>query len=152
MNKKIREQLVQKAMEAAANSYAPYSKFHVGAALLAAAQPAGIPRRKRSGSIADRQHVIISGANIENASYGLTICAERAALASAITAGYRRFKAIAVVVSGKKPVGPCGACLQALAEFCRPDLIVLVAAAARPDKIIIYKLRDLLPHTFRFRP
>lgn len=135
MNEKLQRRLVTEAKKAAEKSYAPYSKFHVGAALLAAG-------KKR----------IITGANIENASYGLTICAERAALASAVAAGFRRFEAIAVVVSGKKPVVPCGACLQALAEFCKSDLIVLAASAARPGKIKFFKLRDLLPHLFRFRP
>lgn len=134
MNEKLHHQLVTEAIASAKKSYAPYSKFHVGAALLVAGK-----------------HLIITGCNVENASYGLTLCAERAALASAVAAGFRRFKAIAVVVSGRKPVVPCGACLQALAEFCKPDFIVLAASATRPDKIKIFKLRDLLPHAFRFR-
>ena len=131
MNKKLQDQLIEKAVEAAKKSYAPYSKLHVGAALLVAG-------KKR----------IITGVNVENASYGLTICAERAALAAAVSAGYRRFEAIAVAVSGKKSVVPCGACLQALAEFCKPDLIVFAATAARPAKVKIFKLRDLLPYVF----
>ena len=153
MNKKLQDQLIKKAAEAAEKSYAPYSKFHVGAALLVAGKKC-----------------IITGGNVENASFGLTICAERAALAAAVSAGHRRFEAIAVAASGTqasptrrrealwrsagrgKPVVPCGACLQALAEFCKPDLIVLVASAIRPDKIKIFKLRDLLPHAFRFWP
>lgn len=134
MNKKLQDQLVEKAAEAAKKSYAPYSKFHVGAALLVAG-------KKR----------IITGCNVENASFGLTICAERSALAAAISAGHRRFEAIAVVAPGGKTIVPCGACLQALAEFCRPDLIVLAASAVRPDKIKIFKLRDLLPLAFHFR-
>ncbi len=135
MNKKLQNRLVKKALEASRNSYAPYSGLRVGAALLVAGQ-------KR----------IISGGNVENASYGLTICAERTALGAAVTAGHRKFEAIAVVASGKTILVPCGACLQALAEFCPPDLVVLAAAAERPGKPEIYKLRDLLPRAFRFRP
>lgn len=131
----MQRELVDKATEAAGKSYAPYSRFHVGAALLTAG----------------KKHHVITGGNVENASYGLTICAERSALAAAVSAGHRRFEAVAIAVSGGKIVVPCGACLQALAEFCRPDLIVLLAAATRPDKIKVFKLRDLLPHAFRFR-
>lgn len=127
-------QLVGKAAEAAKKSYAPYSKFHVGAALL-------ITGGK----------TVVTGGNVENASFGLTICAERAALATAVSAGFRRFEVIAIAASGGKPVVPCGACLQALAEFCTPDLIVLTAAVARPARIKVFKLRDLLPHAFCFR-
>lgn len=132
MNKKLQDQLIEKAAEAARKSYVPYSKFHVGAALLTAGK-----------------YHIITGGNVENASYGLTLCAERAALVSAIAAGFRRFKAIAVVVSGEKPAVPCGACLQALAEFCKPDLIIITACAAGPARIKIFKLHDLLPRAFR---
>ena len=134
MNKKLQRELVEKAAEAAKKSYAPYSKLRVGAALL-------ISGRK----------TFITGGNVENASYGLTVCAERSALVAAVSAGYRHFEAIAVVASGKKTLVPCGACLQALAEFCRPDLIVLAASSARPAAVRVYKLRDLLPHAFRFR-
>ena len=134
MNKKLHGQLIQKAIEAAKKSYAPYSKFQVGAALLTAG----------------KRH-IVTGANVENASYGLTICAERAALSAAVSAGFRRFEAIAVATGGGKIAVPCGACLQALAEFCKPDLIVLAVTAAEPARIKIFKLRDLLPHVFRFR-
>jgi cytidine deaminase len=135
MNKKLQRQLITAAAKAAGKSYAPYSRFHVGAALLVAG-------KKR----------IITGGNVENASYGLTICAERAALSAAVSAGYRRFKAVAVVVSGKNIVVPCGACLQALAEFCQPDLIVLAATATSPARIKIFKLCDLLPRVFKFLP
>lgn len=132
MKKKLQDQLIKKAAEAAEKSYAPYSKFNVGAALLTAGK-----------------HHIITGCNVENASYGLTICAERTALAAAVSSGHRRFEAIAVAASGRKPVVPCGACLQALAEFCKPDLIVLVATTARPAKIKFFELRDLLPYVFQ---
>jgi len=133
MEKKMQRQLVKEAARALHRAYAPYSKYHVGAALLTT-------ERKR----------IVSGCNVENASYGLTICAERAALAAAVAAGYRRFRALAVVVSGKKrKMPPCGACLQVLAEFCGPDFQIFTAASDQPDKINVYRLRDLLPHVFR---
>ena len=138
MNFKLRDKLIEKALEAARKSYAPYSKFHVGAALLVTGKK-----------------LIITGCNVENASYGLTICAERAALASAVSAGHRRFDAIAVVTLGArslprqgKTVVPCGACLQALAEFCGPGFIVIAVSASKPSGIKIFKLRDLLPRAF----
>lgn len=133
-NNKWQYELVVKAAEAARNAYAPYSKFHVGAALLTAGK-----------------HCVLTGCNVENASFGLTICAERAALAAAVAAGFRRFEAIAVVFSGRKAIVPCGACLQALAEFCKPDFVVLAAAATRAEKISVYTLHDLLPCVFRFQ-
>ncbi|MDD5484286.1 MAG: cytidine deaminase [Kiritimatiellae bacterium] len=132
--KMLRSRLVASAVSAAGNAYAPYSKLSVGAALLVAGC-----------------NLIVTGANVENASYGLTLCAERAALAAAVSAGYRRFAAIAVAASGRRPAVPCGACLQALAEFCGPDLIVLTAAGASPGRVRIFKLRDLLPRAFCFR-
>jgi len=131
-------------------SYAPYSRFCVGAALLT------------------REGRIFQGCNVENASYGLTLCAERTALGAAVAAGHRRFTAIAVVSSEApceaKPCGkpqglakkgghtapmPCGACLQALAEFCRPDFVIVTAAARNPAAMAIYPLKDLLPRAFR---
>lgn len=129
---KWQRELVDKAAQAARQAYAPYSKLRVGAALLIA-----------------EGHYILTGCNVENASFGLTICAERAALAAAVAAGFRRFKAIAVVSPGKKIIVPCGACLQALAEFCEPDFMVLGAATARREKINVTTLRDLLPCVFR---
>lgn len=94
---------------------------------------------------------VVTGVNVENASYGLTICAERSALAAAISAGYRRFKALAVVVPGKKAARPpCGACLQALAEFCGPDFPVIAGSAASAGGMRVFRLRELLPHVFRF--
>lgn len=134
MNKIFQRQLIKKAADAAKNSYAPYSKLRVGAALLT-----------------EGERRILTGCNVENASFGLTICAERAALAAAVAAGFRCFEAMAVATSGRSAVVPCGACLQVLAEFCKPDLIVLTADAAKPARIKIFTLRDLLPHAFRFR-
>jgi cytidine deaminase len=100
--------LYKRAYEAAFGAYAPYSKFRVGAALL-------LP----DGSI-------ITGVNIENRSYGLTNCAERTALFTAVAAGYRTFIAIAIATPDSSyPVSPCGACRQVLSEFAQPDTPVI---------------------------
>lgn len=94
------EELFGRALAAAGNSYSPYSRFRVGAAILC-----------DDGSV-------VTGANIENRSYGLTICAERSAVASAVSAGRRGFKAIAIATPDSSyPVSPCGACRQVLSEF-----------------------------------
>lgn len=93
--------LLQKSREALTKAYCPYSKFAVGAALLC-----------EDGNI-------ITGCNVENASYGLTMCAERTAIFKAVSEGYKKFKAIAIVSSSESNdfIGPCGACRQVLAEF-----------------------------------
>ena len=150
MTSNQQKNLIKKAVTAMRRSYAPYSRFCVGAALLT------------------REGRIFQGCNVENASYGLTLCAERTALGAAVAAGHRRFTAIAVVSSEApceaKPCGkpqglakkgghtapmPCGACLQALAEFCRPDFVIVTAAARNPAAMAIYPLKDLLPRAFR---
>lgn len=112
-------------------AYAPYSRFCVGAALLT------------------RDGHIFQGCNVENASYGLALCAERTALGAAIAAGQSHFTAIAIVSSGQTAPIPCGACLQVLAEFCRPDFVILTAAARNPAATTAYNLKDLLPRAFR---
>jgi cytidine deaminase len=130
MNKQTEQQLVREAAAAMRNAYAPYSRFRVGAALLAA-----------NGRI-------FKGCNMENASYGLTICAERSAFAAAIAAGARKFKGLAVVVKGKKPAYPCGACLQVMAEFCGAEFPVLLAGTANMRQAVRFRLGDLLPRRF----
>lgn len=107
--------------------YAPYSKFRVGAALLAS-----------SGKV-------YHGSNVENASYGLTVCAERVAFFNAVSAGERRFVAIAVVSDGAAT--PCGACRQVMAEFA-PKLRILVAEAKRRGPVRTFLLDELLPSRF----
>ena len=117
------------ATAARGNAYAPYSAYLVGAAV-----------RTASGRV-------FTGANVENASYGLTLCAERAAIAAAVNAGERRLSAIAVVTQSEPPAAPCGMCRQTLAEFAGDDLeIVLVSASGKRLKTT---LGALLPHAFR---
>jgi cytidine deaminase len=130
---RLKNRLLAAAAAAALKSYAPYSKLKVGATLLV-----------KGG------RVMVGGCNVENASFGLTICAERAALSTAVSAGFRRFQALAVVVRGKASAVPCGACLQVLSEFCSPDMPVFTAAAGRRDRIKMYRLGDLLPNVFKF--
>lgn len=124
------EKLIEEALRAKENAYAPYSKFKVGAALLTL-----------SGNI-------YRGANVENASYGLTVCAERIAIFNAVVSGERNFLAIAVV-SNADPIPPCGACLQVLNEFSPQMTIILRGKRGKVEK---YKLKELLPKGFIFEP
>ncbi|HSD30941.1 MAG TPA: cytidine deaminase [Gemmatimonadales bacterium] len=120
------DELVRRAQAVMENAYAPYSNFHVGAAIEA-----------DDGSI----HV---GCNVENASYGLTICAERMAVGAAVAAGKRHLVRIAVASAVEPPATPCGACRQLLAEFGL-DLEII---AAGPTSRRRWRLRDLLPEAF----
>ena len=126
-----KEILVEAAKGAMMKAYAPYSGFFVGAALLC-----------RNGKI-------YSGANIENSSYGVTSCAERTALFSAVFAGERDFEAIAIVGGRGGEIrefcAPCGICRQALCEFCDPELNIYLYDG---EKIKEYTLGELLPHGF----
>jgi cytidine deaminase len=128
MNKQT---LLKMAVSAAKKAYCPYSKFRVGAALLAS-----------NGKV-------FTGCNVENASYGLTICAERAAFAAAIAASVRKFKAIAIVASGKKIPYPCGACRQVMSEFCNRDFAVYCAPIRNLKKSEELRLGTLLPKGFK---
>lgn len=120
------EDLIAKALEVRGNSYSPYSNFAVSAALLTVAGK------------------VFTGVNVENASYGLTICAERVAIATAVAAGEKEFQTIAVVVKGGG--SPCGACRQVLNEFA-PDLRVLMAD--EDGKLVkTSTLGELLPDAF----
>lgn len=109
-------------------AYAPYSRFKVGAALLS------------------KDGRIFTGCNIENSSYGLTICAERVALAKAVSEGYREFTAIAIASDAATKITPCGACLQMLNEFA-PNLKVVTRFRGR--KSASCPLKRLLPRGFR---
>ena len=121
------EALVEAAKAARLNAYAPYSGYRVGAALLTAAGE------------------IYTGTNVENASYGLTICAERVAIGSAIAEGERDFVAIAVVTESDPPATPCGACRQVLAEF-GPTLDVVCASTHGTRAT--HTIASLLPESF----
>ncbi len=137
MTEETKSKLIQKAFEARRGSYSPYSRFQVGAALLTS----------------DGQ--IFQGANIENASYGATICAERTAAVKAAFSGSREFIAIAVVGSQEgaedKDMAyayPCGICRQFLREFLPPAGDMLVLVAKSPDQYEETTLNALLPHSF----
>jgi len=129
MREETKTKLVAAAMQARARAVAPYSGFPVGAALLA-----------RSGQI-------VSGANVESVSYGLTCCAERVALFKALTDGVRDIQAIAVVARYRHGPTPCGACRQLLMEFA-PEALVLLADSARPKHYRQYSVKELLPESF----
>jgi cytidine deaminase len=121
------EELERAAAAAANAAYSPYSKVRVGAALLAA------------------DGRLFTGCNVENASYGLTICAERVAAAAAVAAGSRHWRAIAITSNRDEPLMPCGACRQFLFEFGRDlDVHVRGAAGAR----LVARLSELLPRPF----
>jgi cytidine deaminase len=120
--------LIDAARDARAGAYVPYSRFRVGAAL-----------RTADGSV-------ITGANVENAAYPATICAERVALTYAVTHGQRSFAALAVMGTGPAVCTPCGTCRQMLYEFA-PDLVVLAAGDAGAVERYVLS-GDLLPHGF----
>ena len=97
---------------------------------------------------AGRSGKIFSGCNVENASYGATICAERTAICSAVAAGKKKFTMLAIATGGKEPAPPCGICLQFMTEFCEDLPIILVAE--KSGKIKKTSLKKLLPIRFRF--
>jgi cytidine deaminase len=121
--------LEAKALAALRRAYAPYSKFHVGAAV------------QMSGQTYD-------GANIENASYGLAICAERTAIFAAVNAGSTRLEAVAVCSESSPPASPCGACRQVLWEFAADPAAVTVVAFNRGGERRSWTLAQLLPDGF----
>lgn len=120
--------MVKIAKESANRAYTPYSKFKVGAAILT-----------KTGKI-------YSGCNIENVSYGLTICAERVAIFKALSEGERNFSQLIIYSQTKDFTMPCGACLQVLAQFCRNLKIIIVNQSLKKKT---YQLKNLLPKSFR---
>lgn len=123
------QQLVDAALDVRLRAHAPYSQFLVGAAIRTAAG------------------TMFRGCNVENASYGLTNCAERTAVFSAVAAGEHEFARLAIASVGG--VSPCGACRQVLAEFA-PNLAILLVDADRPEQVAEVSLADLLPGRFVF--
>ncbi len=121
--------LIEEARKARENAVAPFSKFKVGAAL-----------RTKAGKI-------YHGCNVENCTYGLTVCAERVALLSALAAGDREFAAIAVVTQSDEPSTPCGPCRQLMWEYCGD---IDVTLANLKGQRVEYKLSTLFPHPFSF--
>jgi cytidine deaminase len=121
--------LIEKAIEAMNKAYAPYSSFKVGAALLT-----------KSGRI-------FTGCNVENASFGLSICAERVAIFSAVSAGELQFEKLVVVANTDSPVSPCGACRQVMSEF--GDFEVLLVNTR--GELVRTRVSELLPRAFKLK-
>ncbi|MBI1915310.1 MAG: cytidine deaminase [Planctomycetes bacterium] len=122
--------LLEAARSARLHAYAPFSKFQVGAAL------------------ETTEGVVITGCNVENATYGLTVCAERVALFKAISEGHRTFRRIAIVADTESPTPPCGACRQLLWEFGGDLEIILGNLTQETGR---YRLKDLFPLPFDAR-
>ena len=130
MTESLRRELIAAAREAQASAYAPYSNFTVGAAVLVS-----------DGSI-------YRGCNVENASFGLTVCAERIALFNAISDGRLDIVAVAVVTSAPRLCKPCGACRQVIAEFSQADNPIIVLSATHSGEAELQTIADLLPDNF----
>lgn len=134
LTKEEEQALIQAAKDARENSYSPYSHFKVGAAVLTS------------------DGKIFTGTNIENSSYGLTICAERSALFAAVGMGARKFRALALITqktAGAKFNSPCGACRQVMGEFFSPSTPIYMAVI-NGKKVEVYKktLKEILPFPF----
>jgi cytidine deaminase len=121
--------LIEKAIEAMHKAYAPYSSFKVGAALLT-----------KSGRI-------FTGCNVENASFGLSICAERVAIFSAVSAGELQFEKLVVVANTGSPVSPCGACRQVMSEFGDFEILLVNTRG----EVVRTRVSELLPRAFKLK-
>lgn len=122
------QELVECARRAMQFSYSPYSKFAVGAALVT------------------EDNEIILGCNVENASYGLSNCAERTAIFKAVSDGKKRFKKLIVIGNTDEPISPCGACRQVINEFCSPDMPIILSNLKGDIKVMT--VTELLPYSF----
>lgn len=126
----IQKKLLEEAEDVMKNAYAPYSNFYVGAAVLV------------------ENNKIITGANVENASYGNSICAERSAVLRANSMGYKVYKVVGIV--GEKFAYPCGSCRQVLYEFAKRNLEIIISTKKK-DKVKITTINELLPFPFILR-
>ena len=130
MNEEQIDRLVSMAFAARSQAYAPYSGFRVGAAVL----------------MDDGE--LFTGCNVENGSFGLTICAERTAIVKAVSTGRRKIEALSIASSGG--VTPCGACRQVIAEFSSPETIIIALDVDQNDGERVFSIDKLLPDAFRF--
>ncbi|MDB8649487.1 MULTISPECIES: cytidine deaminase [Streptococcus] len=121
-------ELIDLAVKTSENAYVPYSHFPIGAVL-----------------VTDDEK-IYTGVNIENASFGLTNCGERTAIFKAVSEGERSFKELIIYGQTEKPVSPCGACRQVMAEFFEPDLPVTLVA--KDKSTVVMTVKELLPYSF----
>ncbi|HQR33150.1 MAG TPA: cytidine deaminase [Blastocatellia bacterium] len=125
---KTENELIEMASQARQFSYSPYSKFRVGAAI----------------ECSDGR--VFTGCNVENSSYGLTMCAERVALGKAVSEGATSFTRIAVIADAKAPVPPCGACRQVIHELCGNQMVVIMADGS--GRVEVHTINQLLPAAF----
>ena len=121
-------ELIDLAVKTSENAYVPYSRFPIGAVLVTA------------------EGKIYTGVNVENASFGLTNCGERTAIFKAVSEGERLFKELIIYGQTEKPVSPCGACRQVMAEFFEPDLPVTLVA--KDNSTVVMTVKELLPYSF----
>ena len=121
-------ELIDLAVKTSENAYVPYSHFPIGAVLVT------------------EEGMIYTGVNIENASFGLTNCGERTAIFKAVSEGERSFKELIIYGQTEKPVSPCGACRQVMAEFFEPDLPVTLVA--KNKSTVVMTVKELLPYSF----
>lgn len=121
-------ELIDLAVKTSENAYVPYSHFPIGAVLVT------------------DEGKIYTGVNVENASFGLTNCGERTAIFKAVSEGERSFKELIIYGQTEKPVSPCGACRQVMAEFFEPDLSVTLVA--KDKSTVVMTVKELLPYSF----
>lgn len=121
-------ELINLAVEVSQQAYVPYSHFPIGAVLLT------------------KDGEIYTGVNIENASFGLTNCGERTAIFKAVSEGAREFQELIIYGQTEKPISPCGACRQVMAEFFEPDLPVTLAS--KDKSTVVMTVKELLPYSF----
>lgn len=126
------DELVARALAARDNAYAPYSKYQVGCAILAGGEQ-------------------FEGANVENSSYGMTLCAERSAVANAVYHGQRELDVVVVATASSPPAAPCGMCLQTINEFAGDPEAVRIVLVNPGGERREFSLHELLPHGFRKR-